>query len=85
MILASFVASLPGVAGRQVRYQNPQTPQHTLSIALSVTEAEKQEIFSETFLRSLTSQSTSKPGRPVVRTLRDTALGAQLTHALVNT
>ena len=35
MLLASFVAGLSGVAGRQLRYQNPQTLQHALSIALS--------------------------------------------------
>jgi len=32
MLLARFVAGLAGVAGRQFRYQNPQT--HALSIAL---------------------------------------------------
>ena len=36
MLLVSFVAGLAGVAGRKFRYQNPQTLQHALSIALSV-------------------------------------------------
>jgi hypothetical protein len=49
MHLASFVAGLSGVAGRQIRYLNPQTLQHALSIALSVREAEKQERLIETF------------------------------------
>jgi hypothetical protein len=44
VLLASFVVGLSGVAGRQFRYQNPQTLQHALSIVLSVREAEKQEI-----------------------------------------
>jgi len=78
MLLASFVAGLSGVAGRQARYQNPQTLQHTLSIALSVTEAEKQEWFSETFYAKFDESVSIKPGRPVGRTVRDIALGAQL-------
>jgi len=65
-----------GLAGRQVRYQNPQT---------SVREAKKQERFSEIFTRSLTSQSASNPGRPVDRTVRGIALGAQPTLAQVTT
>jgi hypothetical protein len=50
MLLASYVAGLTGVPGRQVRYANPQTVQLALQIALSVQEAEKQERFNE-FLR----------------------------------
>ena len=80
-LLASFVAGLAGVAGRQVRYQNPQTLQHALSIALSVREAEKQERFSETFY----AKSASNPGRPVDLNVRGIALGAQLTLAQVTT
>ena len=57
------------MAGRQARYQNPQTLQHALSIALSVTEAEKQERFSETFYAkfdesvSVKLRSTSRSDR----------------------
>jgi len=61
MLLASFVAGLSGVAGRQVRYQNPQTLQHALSIALSVREAEKQERFSETFYAKFDESVSVKP------------------------
>jgi hypothetical protein len=69
MLLASFVAGLSGVAGRQVRYQNHQTLQRALSIALSVREAEKQERFSETFYAkfdesvSVKLRSTSRSDR----------------------
>jgi hypothetical protein len=48
MLLASFVAGLAGVAGRHVRYQNPQTLQHALSIALCQRGGKAQR-FSETF------------------------------------
>jgi hypothetical protein len=43
MCMASFVAGLNGVAGRQVRYAHPQKMEQVLKIALAVTEAEKQE------------------------------------------
>jgi hypothetical protein len=43
MCVASFVAGLTGVPGRHVRYANPQSVQQALTIALAVTEAEKQE------------------------------------------
>jgi hypothetical protein len=36
MLLASFVAGLTGVAGRKVRYSNPQTMDQALKIVLSV-------------------------------------------------
>jgi hypothetical protein len=49
MLLASFVAGLSGVPGRQVRYSAPQNMQQALSLALSVQEAEKQEKFNESF------------------------------------
>ena len=52
MLLASFVAGLTGVPGRQVRYANPQTMEQALKIALSVQEAEKQEKFNESFYAS---------------------------------
>jgi hypothetical protein len=66
MLLASFVAGLAGVAGRQVRYQKPQTLQHALSIALSVREAEKQERFSET-LYAMFDESVSVKPRSTIR------------------
>ena len=49
MILASFVAGLAGVPGRQVRYANPQTMEQDLQIALSIQEGEKQEEFNDNF------------------------------------
>jgi hypothetical protein len=66
MLLASFVAGLSGVAGRQVRYSNPPTLEQALQIALSVQEAERQERFSESFYAKfdrsvrLTSNSPSR-------------------------
>jgi len=44
MLLASYVAGLIGVIGRQVRYLNPQPIQQAVQFALSVQEAEKQEV-----------------------------------------
>ena len=49
MLIASFVAGLIGVAGKQVRYANPRNLEQALSIALAVQEYEKQERFNESF------------------------------------
>lgn len=49
MTLASFVAGLSGVPGRQVRYSAPQSMEQALSLAISVQEADKQEKFNESF------------------------------------
>jgi hypothetical protein len=67
MLLTSFVASLSGVQGRQVRYANPQTIQEALRIALSVQEAEKQERFNNSFYTSFDSSVSLLP-RPYSRT-----------------
>ena len=52
MLLASFVAGLAGIPGRQCRFSNSQDLDQALKIALSVQEAEKQEKFSESFYTS---------------------------------
>jgi hypothetical protein len=49
MILAAFVGGLQGNVAKQVSYQAPKSLDQALSIALNVTEAEKQEKFGETF------------------------------------
>ena len=49
MLLASYVAGLTGVVGKQVRIFNPQSIQQAVQIALSVQEAEKQEWFNDSF------------------------------------
>jgi hypothetical protein len=49
MLLASFVSSLSGEVGKQVKFQNPQNLRQALPKALTVTEALKQETFAETF------------------------------------
>jgi len=41
--LASFVAGLNGIVGRQVRYAHPKSLPEALNVALAVDEAEKQE------------------------------------------
>lgn len=66
MLLASFVAGLTGVPGRQVRYANPQTVQHALQVALSVQEAEKQERFNNSFYTRF-ENSVSIRSRPSSR------------------
>jgi hypothetical protein len=68
MVLAAFINSLHGVAGRQVKYQAPRSLEHALSIALNVTEAEKQEKFSEAFYArfdqavTVDSRTPKRPG-----------------------
>jgi len=49
MLLFSYVAGITGVSGKQVRYSNVQTVEQAVRIALSVQEAEKQEIFNNSF------------------------------------
>jgi hypothetical protein len=49
MCLGSFVSGLAGTAGRQVRFANPQSLQQPLTIALAVTEVERQEKAIEIF------------------------------------
>jgi len=49
MLLATFVAGLIGVAGKQVRHANPRILEQVLSIALAVQEADKQERLNESF------------------------------------
>jgi hypothetical protein len=46
MLLASFLAGLSGEFGKQVKFQHPR---QALTIAVTVTEALKQESFAETF------------------------------------
>ena len=48
-LLASFVAGLNRVPGRQVRYANTHTIAQALIIAFSVQEPEKQGTFNESF------------------------------------
>jgi hypothetical protein len=43
MLIASFVAGLTCVPGKEIHYANPRRIEHALSIALSVQEAEKQK------------------------------------------
>jgi hypothetical protein len=57
LLLASFVAGLTAVPGRQRRFVNPQTLDQALKIALSVQEAEKQEKFNESFCASFNNSS----------------------------
>jgi hypothetical protein len=53
MLLASFVAGLTGVPGRQVSYANPQTMEQAFKIALSVQEPEREETFNESLLHQV--------------------------------
>jgi hypothetical protein len=49
MFLASFVAGLSGEVGKEVKFQNPQDLRRNLTIALTISEALKQEKFAENF------------------------------------
>ena len=44
MCLASFVAGLSGVVGRQVRYAHPRTLQEVWNLALAVDEADRLQV-----------------------------------------
>ena len=69
MLLASFVAGLAGIPGRQCRFSNPQDLDQALKIALSVQEAEKQEILVRAFtLASMTRSDFVRLARHVTRT-----------------
>ena len=49
MLLASYVADLIGVPGRQVRYASLVSVEEATRIAVSVQEAERQEKFNNSF------------------------------------
>ena len=49
MLLASYVAGLNGVPGRQVRYASPVSVEEAIRIAVSVQKAKKQEKFNKSF------------------------------------
>jgi len=49
MLLASYVAGLIGVPGRQFRYASPVSVEEAIQFAVSVQEAERQENFNNSF------------------------------------
>ena len=61
MLLASCVAGLIDVVGRQVRYLNPQSIQQAVQFALSVQEAEKQERFNSSFYTRFENSVSLQP------------------------
>ena len=63
MCLASYVSGLSTNVGKIVRIQNPQTIQQALTIALAVTEAERQEKVVKSFSRDPTSLPTQRIGK----------------------
>ena len=68
MCLASFVAGLSGVVGRQVLYAHPRSLQEALNLALAVDEHGKQERHNETFYtqsNEFAGQSTSSLGKKI--------------------
>jgi len=62
MLLASFLASLIGVPGRQVRYASPVSVEEAIRIAGSVQEAERQEKFNNRFYARHDSRTYSDGG-----------------------
>lgn len=56
MLLASFIAGVTGVPGKQVRYANPRNIEQVLSIALSVQEAENKCGLTKPFTQRSTTQ-----------------------------
>jgi len=57
--LASFVAGLIGVPGKQVRYASPVSVEKAIRIAVSVQEAERQEKFNNSFYERHDSRTYS--------------------------
>jgi hypothetical protein len=70
MLLASFVAGLTGVVGKQVCYSAPRSMQQALSLALSVQGAENQEKFNESFF-AMFDNSVKLVSRENDRTYRE--------------
>ena len=60
MCLASYVSGLSANVGKMVRIKNPQTLQQALTIALAVTEAERQERGNEIFFTGSDEPSDPK-------------------------
>jgi hypothetical protein len=82
MCLASFVAVLTGVTGRQVRFANPQSLKQALMIALSVTEADRQDRGREIFYTD-TGEPSGRPPRENRDSKRDSRNGntrGKVTH-----
>jgi len=66
MSLASFVAGLSGVVGRQVRYAHPKRLHKALNLALARDDAEKQERRNKTFYKrsdKFAGQLPRSPGK----------------------
>jgi len=59
MLLASYVAGLIGVPGKQVRYASPVSVEEAIRIAVSVQEAERQEKFNNSFYARHDSRTRS--------------------------
>ena len=64
MCLASFLAGLSGVVGREVRYAHPKNLHETLNLALVVDDAEKQERRNKTFYMRLDEFASQLPWSP---------------------
>jgi hypothetical protein len=59
LVLASYVAGLNGVPGKQVRYASPVSLVEAIRIAVSVQEAERQEKFNNSFYARYDSRTYS--------------------------
>jgi hypothetical protein len=85
MLLASFVAGLFGLPGRQVRYANPQTLDQALKIALSVQETEKQQRFNESFYANFDDSLMLQSPSPTRHTSDKTRRSADAKRAVNHT
>ena len=65
MCLASYISGLSANVGKMVRIQNPQKLQQALTIALPVTEAERQEKGNEIFFMGSDKPSDPKDRKKV--------------------
>lgn len=78
VLLASFVGGLTGVSGRQIRYANSSQMEQSLTIAITVQEAEKQESFNESSYTSFV-KSGYYDVHPVGSATKKASRGNQLT------
>jgi len=81
MLLASFVAGLHGVAGRQGRFSSRQSLDQPLKMALCLQEAEKQEKFSENFHTSFDNSLRVRSPSPTRHAYHRSHTAADARHA----
>jgi hypothetical protein len=84
-ILGQLTSDIHRYNRKQFRYVNLHSIEQSLSIALSVQEAEKQEKLNEKFYTQFTDSSRLFSEQPAGRAAMTVSLSAHLTHKRLNT